>query len=164
MKTVNKSFNDAWEILKEYHQEGNWFPDMIALDLSNRPKFKTRAKKKKRGSHNPDSEWMFYLKSLQAIITIGKRNNWIHVHVDGQGYPVYLCVPNEFNKEDKMKEKEIKALRDKVIDYVYQENSVTAEEIAHEMLIGREQTKEILDALVKENLISNFEDEYYPLG
>lgn len=97
MKTINKSFNEAWALLKKYHEEGRWLPNGTTIDLQKRPKFKSR--KVKITVSKKDDEWRWYLSALQKIIIIGQRNGWLQIHVDGQGFGVFLYVFDEFNKE-----------------------------------------------------------------
>ena len=75
MNTYNKSFNDAWEHLKELHPCFDLHGE--TLDLSVKPKVNK-------------ADWCRYMASLYTVIIIGKRENFITPHVDGHGYPVYL--------------------------------------------------------------------------
>lgn len=78
MNTPNKHFNESWEFLVSYHETAN-LPAGESLCVSAMPKVKSK-------------EWKFYFKALSDVFVIGKRNSWLTIHVDGNGFPAYLYV------------------------------------------------------------------------
>lgn len=76
MDTYNKYFNDAWDYLKELHPS----PDFLGsptLDLSKKPHIKA-------------DKYCYYIDALVQLITIGQREQFISLHVDGHGHAVYI--------------------------------------------------------------------------
>ena len=83
MNTSNPSFNQAWKSLKLYHPSAfKQYPEDFSIDISNKPKLNKK-------------DWSFYISNLIEVITIGKRNNWIHLHVDGKGFISYILFTGE---------------------------------------------------------------------
>ena len=88
MKTYNQHFNEAWEYLEGYHtpdrvnkagQKWEGFPYKFTLDMSVKP---TISK----------SEYPRYIDRIVTVLTIGKRENFLTIHVDGLGRQVYWTV------------------------------------------------------------------------
>lgn len=75
MDTHNKSFNDAWEYLKEYHPVFDLQGE--TLDLSVKPKVSK-------------SQYPRYMSAIITILKIGYREGFITTHLDGYGYQVYI--------------------------------------------------------------------------
>lgn len=88
INTSNASFNNAWNMLKTYHQEGTFLPGFVALDFSNMPRFK-----------NSSNEWLKYFSFVYTLLIVGYRNGWIRTHVDGHGYPVYIALDKKYFKQ-----------------------------------------------------------------
>jgi len=88
MNTPNKHFNESWEFLAAYHETAN-LPAGESLYVSAMPKVKNK-------------EWKFYFKALSDVFVIGKRNSWLTIHVDGNGFPAYLYVKPILIMEDTM--------------------------------------------------------------
>ncbi len=87
MKTYNQHFNDAWEYLEQYNTPAlnksglKWdgFPCKYTLDMSNKPKITVK-------------DWKYYIDAVTTILTIGRRENFLTIHVDGQGSQVFWTV------------------------------------------------------------------------
>lgn len=84
MNKPNQYFNIAWEKLKRYHPNGkhDCLPNGGTVDLSSPPKVDKK-------------EWARYLEALFDIVIIGKRERWLQMHQDKNGFPVYLYVPHK---------------------------------------------------------------------
>ena len=82
IRTPNSSFNRAWQTMSEYHGPSRMANGWV-FDISKPPRLKNRGKKR-------DAEWKAYAGALMNMVLIGTRNGWLHIHVDGQGSPVYL--------------------------------------------------------------------------
>lgn len=76
IKTPNLYFNDAWNFLQE---KSGLLPiaQTYCIDISKKPKL-------------TKEEWHSYIASLIQVISIGNRNNWISIHVDGKGSLSYI--------------------------------------------------------------------------
>ena len=82
MKTVNKSFNEAWEYLA-IHLPSGFFPNGESLDISVKPSL-------------TKEEWKNFVNALANVFLIGIRQRWLHFHVDGKGRIAYLFVPKQY--------------------------------------------------------------------
>jgi len=94
IKTINKHFDDAWNYLQEKH-ESLVIADRYWIDLTKKPKLNKK-------------EWLFYIDKLIELIEIGRRNNWLTLHVDGKGLTAYLVLNYQrclINKKGKLNEK-----------------------------------------------------------
>lgn len=80
MNTYNKYFNDAWEYLSKFHENAR-LPGGISLDLTKKPKL-------------TKIDWIHYIQAITTILTIGQREYFIHLHLDGKGRTLYWYVPN----------------------------------------------------------------------
>ena len=78
IKTINKHFDDAWNYLQEKH-ESSTVGNRYWIDLTKKPKLNKK-------------EWTFYIDKLIGLIEIGRRNNWLTLHVDGRGSIAYLVL------------------------------------------------------------------------
>ncbi|MDP2753599.1 MAG: hypothetical protein Q8P40_04330 [Nitrospirota bacterium] len=87
INTPNILFNNAWKLLKTYHQETEAFPDTIALDFRNIPRFKN------------SSDWLHYFAAVYELLVVGYRNGWIRTHVDGRGFPVFILIDRNYFKQ-----------------------------------------------------------------
>lgn len=87
INTSNQSFNDAWNQLKTYHQETEVFPNAVALDFGNVPRFKN------------DSDWLHYFGDIHTLLVVGYGNGWIRTHADGRGFPVFILINRSYFKQ-----------------------------------------------------------------
>lgn len=87
INTINESFNNAWKLLKTYHQETEVFPNAVALDFGNVPRFKN------------ENDWLHYFAAVYELLGVGYRNRWIRTHVDGRGFPVYILINRSYFKQ-----------------------------------------------------------------
>ena len=87
MDTHNRYFNDSWEYLEQYHKPTvnragrKWegFACKHTLDLSIKPKVNK-------------AEWATYINNIFTVLTVGRRENFLNIHVDSQGRPVFWTV------------------------------------------------------------------------
>ena len=87
--TVNPSFNRAIEHLLEFHPVFNLGGP--ALDMGIRPK-----------GIRSDRDWAYYLDAVTTVMTIGRRNKWLRIHVNRQGRATYwlLDIPLHYIKKN----------------------------------------------------------------
>ena len=83
MNTINESFNDAWEALAKLHTTG-FLPNGESFDIGEYP-----------SQRITKANWKEYLGNLIDVIVIGKRNKYLHIHVDGKGHASYFFVPED---------------------------------------------------------------------
>ena len=87
MKTYNQYFNESWEYLEQYHKPTTnkagrkWegFAYKYTLDMSIKPKI-------------DKAEWAAYINNLTTVLTIGRREGFLSIQVDGQGRQVFWTV------------------------------------------------------------------------
>ena len=77
MNKPNTHFNNAWEYLSLYHPEHMNF-GTAAISLESNPKFKTPL------------AYHQYIDALVSVLTIGKREGYICMHVDGTGNAIHI--------------------------------------------------------------------------
>jgi len=94
MNTINKSFNESWKYLAEFHPTAH-LPNGESLDLTTKPKVSQK-------------EWGDYIHALISVLKIGSRNSWLHVHVDGKGRLAFFFVPEDIARGIKIKEERIR--------------------------------------------------------
>ena len=75
MESYNKYFNDAWELLKEYHPMIDLQGE--TLDLSVKPCITKK-------------QYCHYMNAVFQLLTIGTREGFITPHVDGHGCVVFI--------------------------------------------------------------------------
>ena len=87
MRTYNRHFNEAWEYLEQYHKPTTnrmgrkWegFALSYTLDFTVKPNV-------------PKAEWATYIDRITTVLTIGRRENFLNIHVDGLGRQIYWTV------------------------------------------------------------------------
>jgi len=87
MKTYNEYFNESWEYLDKYHNPSlgkhrvkwNGFAYKYTLDMSIKPNINK-------------TEWATYINAVTNVLNIGRRENFLIIHVDGQGRQVFWTV------------------------------------------------------------------------
>ena len=77
MNTINKSFNEAWDRLAKIHGLTTHVANTLCLDIFRKP---------------TKINWKWYLTDLLTVHGIGRRNSWVHTHVDGQGFPMWFTI------------------------------------------------------------------------
>lgn len=91
-ETVNPSFNNAVRYLTETY-EVIWL-DGPALQINTKPK---NVKSK--------WDWSVHMDYLISFLEIGRRNDWIQLHVDGQGRIAFIRfnipIPENCIRKDK---------------------------------------------------------------
>jgi len=78
--TSNPSYNTSWQTLARYFKEAQGLPrPNLCLD-TNHPK--TRG------------QWLEVCNALIEVISIGRRQGWLRIEVDGKGNLVFLLHLN----------------------------------------------------------------------
>ena len=75
-KTINIHYNEAWKVLAGYFKQVTGLPSPN-LDME-------------AGYPKTKKEWLEVYNSLSTVYLIGKRQRWLHLHVNGFGQPVFL--------------------------------------------------------------------------
>lgn len=83
MRTGNPSFDNAWDFLAEKHPATALAERYNTVEIGQRPKIKN------------DQDWREYVTALVSVVKIGQRNNWVTLHLDGQGAAMWLTVENQ---------------------------------------------------------------------
>lgn len=75
-KTINTYYNKAWGVLASYFKQVTGMPSPNLDMESGHPKTK--------------KEWLDIYNALSTIYLIGRRQNWLHLHVNRFGQNVFL--------------------------------------------------------------------------
>ena len=79
-KTINTYYNTAWGELAKHFKQVTGLPSPNLDMESGHPKTK--------------QEWLEVYNALSAIYLIGRRQDWLHLHVNGRGENVFLVHVN----------------------------------------------------------------------
>jgi len=78
-ETYNHHWNSAIKTLMEYHPVIH-LVNSLSLDMTNKPVIRSKR------------AWLFYLDALQSVIVIGRRNDWLHFHINRAGHAVHWVL------------------------------------------------------------------------
>lgn len=75
-QTINSYYNEAWKILGKYFKEVTGLPSPN-LDMES-------------GCPKTKREWLEIYNALSTVYLIGRRQGWLHLHVNSKGQNVFL--------------------------------------------------------------------------